>query len=315
MTKPRISQALQNKYGQVRSGWIILFAMAALYAALFATQKITSALLTSYLTATGNIDPATGHFSELVNWLDAVALPIYYQVAMEICMTSIPVILWKFMMKQRLHGLGLRPIRLKQGGLGVLLGAVNCSVVLLIILAAGGGQIVAGSPRFSGLTLTWIFVFALIAIGEETMYRGLFMGALRRTRCLPCILLLPSFIFGLIHLINPGATILSVVNIIAVGLLFSYMYIKSGNLSMCIGYHFAWNTFQGIVYGMPVSGLAAPSILTTRFTRNDLLNGGNFGIEGGILTTLITLLGFLFVWLYYRKSKYDFIQDNFDGGR
>ena len=38
------------------------------------------------------------------------------------------------------------------------------------------------------------------------------------------------------------------------------MYIKSGNIWMCIGYHFTWNTFQGIIYGMPVSGLNVPDV-------------------------------------------------------
>lgn len=77
---------------------------------------------------------------------------------------------------------------------------------------------------------------------------------------------------------------------------------------MCIGYHFTWNVFQGIVYGMPVSGLDVPGIVTTSFSEYNLLNGGLFGIEGGILTTLITLIAFAFVGFYYRNSKYDFIE-------
>ena len=111
------------------------------------------------------------------------------------------------------------------------------------------------------------------------------MAVLRRCRNLYFITLVPSVIFGLIHLSNPDVTFLSILNIILVGILFSYMFIRSGNLWMCMGYHFTWNTFQGVIYGMPVSGLTVPGVVKTEFTASNLLNGGMFGIEGGILTT------------------------------
>lgn len=50
-------------------------------------------------------------------------------------------------------------------------------------------------------------------------------------------------------------------------------------------------------------------IITTQITHGNLLNGGMFGIEGGILTTFVNLLSFIFVWYYYRDSKYDFVSD------
>ena len=49
---------------------------------------------------------------------------------------------------------------------------------------------------------------------------------------------------------------------------------------------------SGVVYGMPVSGLQIPGIITTQYAESNLLNGGAFGIEGGILTTIVTLLSF-----------------------
>ena len=52
-----------------------------------------------------------------------------------------------------------------------------------------------------------------------------------------------------------------------------------------------------------------PGIITTKYMESNLLNGGAFGIEGGILTTIMTLLSFLFVWYYYRNSNYDFLSD------
>lgn len=145
--------------------------------------------------------------------------------------------------------------------------------------------------------------------GRRNHKQGISDVHLRRVGNLPFIVLVPSFIFGLIHLGNNGVTFFSVCNIILAGLLFSYMYIRSGNIWMCIGYHFTWNSFQGLVFGMPVSGINVTGMITTHFTANNFITGGIFGIEGGILTTLVTLLGFLFVKYYYRNSTYDFIKD------
>ena len=61
---------------------------------------------------------------------------------------------------------------------------------------------------------------------------------------------------------------------------------------------------------MPVSGLNVPGFITTEFTQNNLLNGGGFGIEGGILTTIVSILGIIFIKYYYRNSEYDFINNN-----
>ena len=63
---------------------------------------------------------------------------------------------------------------------------------------------------------------------------------------------------------------------------------------------------------MPVSGLSIPGIITTHFTRDNILNGGGFGIEGGILTTLVTLLSFLFVRRCVQEQHLQFYEYGLD---
>lgn len=50
------------------------------------------------------------------------------------------------------------------------------------------------------------------------------------------------------------------------------------------------------LYGMPVSGSQVPGIITTQITHGNLLNGGMFGIEGGIFDYF--LLIYLVLYLY-----------------
>jgi hypothetical protein len=87
----------------------------------------------------------------------------------------------------------------------------------------------------------------------------------------------------------------------------AYIYIRSGNIWMCIGYHITWNYFQGYVFGFKVSGTNSQGMLTTVFPKNSILNGGAFGPEGGLFVTIVILLGILFVKLYYKNSQFDFM--------
>lgn len=304
---------IKNKYGQMRSGWIILLVMALYYGIMFLVTNSFMDALRDHFILTGDIIPETGYLSPLIDRINSVVLPQVMQLLTDIFMIAIPVISWKLIQRHKIAQLGL--ISLSAGKkdclAGMALGFLCCTIVFLLIIAVGDVQ-VDWTPHFSINTFIWILLFVIVALGEEILNRGFFMANLRRSRNLFFILIVPSVIFGLIHLSNPGVTLLSVINIIIVGIMFSYMFLKSGNIWMCVGYHFTWNTFQGAIYGMPVSGLDIPGIITTRFSNDNLLNGGLFGIEGGILTTLVTLLGLAFVWYYYRDSKYDFIRDTSD---
>lgn len=301
---------IKNKSNQVRSGWIILVVMAFYLGVTYLVSDIMFDALKQYFIHTGDIVPATGYYSPLIDRVNHELLPILTQLITDIFMLGVPIVSWVLIQRHKVTRLGLIPLTSgkKECFIGMILGFVCCTIVFLIVITVGGGE-VNWTPQFSIRTGIWILIFVLVALAEETMNRGFFMANLRRSKNLVFILIVPSVIFGMIHLTNPGVTLFSVLNIILVGIVFSYMFLKSGNIWMCIGHHFTWNTFQGIIYGMPVSGLHVPGIVTTHFKENNLLNGGLFGIEGGILTTAVTLLAFAFVWFYYRNSKYDFIQD------
>lgn len=302
---------VKNKSGQVRSGWIILSVMAFYNIVMYGAGNLTVEVLRNFLTRTGDINLETQYFSSLAEWIINMALPVFFQVLTEVIMIAVPVAAWKIVMKHPIGKLGLNSFQLikKDGFAGLMLGSINCSAVFFMIITVGGGRVISWTPTVSALTFWWFLVFIMVGIAEELLNRGFLMAVLRRCRNLYVIMFVPSIIFGLIHLQNPSVTFLSVLNIILAGLLFSLMFIKSGNIWMCIGYHIAWNLFQGVIYGMPVSGLNIPGVITTRFTEYNILNGGGFGIEGGVLTTVVTLLSFGFVWYYYRDSKYDFIAD------
>ena len=299
----------KNKHGMVRSGWIIALCMAAFYALGYAFSALLIDALRMILDA-ASLDAAS--YDALVDWMSASVLPVALQFLTEGIMLAVPLAAWRIM-RYRWEDLGLRDFRArfkKDGVVGMALGFAACSAIFLLLLATGNVVVEGVNSPFSLSLFAWVLVFVAVGIAEEVMNRGFIMSVLRRTNSRFLVIVVPSLIFGLIHLTNPNVTLLSVVNIVLLGIALSLMYYKSGNVWMCIGFHIAWNLFQSVVYGMPVSGLDVPAFLVSAYPVGNLLNGGGFGIEGGVLTTVAAVSVMAFTLFYYRTSEYRFFGDH-----
>src|SRR5918911_257413 len=111
-----------------------------------------------------------------------------------------------------------------------------------------------------------------------------------------------SSLFGLLHLANPNATVISTINIAFAGLLLGAGYVVTGRLAIPIGLHITWNFFQGNVFGFPVSGLepVGATILSIEQGGPLLFTGGVFGPEADLLDIAATLVGSLLIVLWVR---------------
>ena len=66
-----------------------------------------------------------------------------------------------------------------------------------------------------------------------------------------------------------------------------------------IALHFSWNFFQGPIFGFEVSGIELNSLIVQEITGSDLLTGGDFGLEGSALLSVLLLLSIFFVQYLY----------------
>jgi membrane protease YdiL (CAAX protease family) len=190
-------------------------------------------------------------------------------------------------------------------GFGLMLGAVSMTAIFVLLSASG--QIVVQRVDLAHDILTsagdGLLLFALVGLREELFSRGYCLYAFRQMRHEWLAVLLSSVLFTLLHSINPNLQFIGTLNIFLAGLLFSFMAIKTGNLWMAIGFHITWNYFQGSIFGFPVSGIWINGLYQTEIRYDNLLTGGPFGPEGGLLTTGILFTGFVIVWLYTRQRK------------
>ena len=108
---------------------------------------------------------------------------------------------------------------------------------------------------------------------------------------------------------RPGYTLgnFSTFNIFAVGVLvFGLAYLLTGELAIPIGFHIAWNFFQGNVYGFPVSGNNFRTAVFVAVEQGgpDLWTGGACGPEAGLLGLGAIVVGAALIvgWVRLRRG-------------
>jgi len=201
-------------------------------------------------------------------------------------------------------------------GFGLSLGASLMTGIFLLELSAGWIEVTGtfetpGGGSFLSAILAPAILFLCVGIYEELISRGYQLTNLAEGLNYPslgprgAILLawvLSSSIFGFFHLANPGATLVSTVNIAFAGLLLGVGYVLTGRLAIPIGLHITWNFFQGNVFGFPVSGLEpiGATFLTIEQGGPLLFTGGAFGPEAGLLDIVAALIGSLLICLWVR---------------
>lgn len=280
---------LRNKYGEIRSGWDMLWVS---FVILFGLQ-IVLAVFTSPFLSSSNGDPS---------FIMSLSINIIYEA---VCIVVL-LWIWRFYHKDNFINIGLtKKHRFGDLIIGLILGIVSIGCIYCILLITNQIQILSidFSIVFTPRYILYIFFYILVGFWEELFSRGYFMSVLKRTRNIYAIIFLPALIFSLLHSLNPNVTFLGLTNIFLVGVLFAMMFYKRGSLWMPIGFHITWNFFQGNVFGLNVSGTDSYSIITNIIDGNILLTGGDFGAEGGLITTIVIFLLTMFFTFSRKKEE------------
>jgi hypothetical protein len=148
-----------------------------------------------------------------------------------------------------------------------------------------------------------VFVFIMVAWSEELLSRGYHLQTITSGLGIFWGVILSSAIFGLLHLMNPNATLISAVGIFLAGLIFALGYLRTGQLWLPIGMHFGWNLFEGSVFGFPVSGLEVYKLIQIQITGPEIWTGGKFGPEAGLVIVPVLAIGAITILLFTRNRK------------
>ena len=181
---------------------------------------------------------------------------------------------------------------LKHYGLGYLIGVV-------MMIAAAGLAVLLGAADFTGFNaeVSWLYIglfflgFLVQGMSEEVLCRGYLCVSLANKTKVAVAVGLSSIVFAALHLGNAGIAPLAFINLTLFGVFMGVYMFRTDDLWGACAIHSAWNFVQGNIIGVSVSGGALrPSVFGTAFVEGrELINGGAFGLEGGICVTIVVL--------------------------
>ncbi len=147
-----------------------------------------------------------------------------------------------------------------------------------------------------------LMLLAFVAVGfyEELLFRGYYLQNLKDGINPTIAVLATSAAFGLAHLGNLNASLTSTLGIFAAGLFLAFAWLRTQALWLPIGIHIGWNFLQGPVFGFEVSGIPTPSLVRHVVNGPELITGGAFGPEAGLLVLPAMALGAGLIWWYTR---------------
>jgi membrane protease YdiL (CAAX protease family) len=189
-------------------------------------------------------------------------------------------------------------------GLGLVLGALLFSATIGVLAAVGVYQMTGNNGWL--ILLTSLPGFILTGVLEEVLFRGIVFRILDQWLGSWLALAISAVVFGFLHLLNPGATVLDAAAIsIEAGVLLAAAFMLTGRLWLCIGLHIAWNFTQGGIFSVAVSGGASKGLLQSRMAGPDWLTGGKFGAEASVVALLVcAAAGIICLALAIQKGKF-----------
>ena len=200
-------------------------------------------------------------------------------------------------------GLPFRRASVRYGVLGFCFGAAMIVLAVVAIAVCGhlSYTVTIALPTMIRPMLLVTGMLAMGAMFEELAFRGYPFQRLVEAIGSVAAVVVTSVIFAATHIANPHASVFSIVNTAAVGVLFALAYLKTRSLWLPWGMHFGWNFTLGVLFGLPVSGITGFSVISHGVATGPAwLTGGAYGIEASATGTVVIVLGAIVLGLLCR---------------
>lgn len=175
--------------------------------------------------------------------------------------------------------------------------AMPALVLVLAILIGGHWEFNAFNVADRNATITGAIFFYGLAKGivEELIFRGIIMGCLEKRFNIHIAIIVPSVLFGLLHIIGNDLNFVSIIQLLIagsiVGILFSLIAYESDSIWNNAIVHGIWN--MTIIGGILYIGNKADSSSIFNFildNKSFLISGGDFGIEASVISIFAYLI-------------------------
>lgn len=236
----------------------------------------------------------------LPNLIGNIILGIAYPLITLLCVS----VLVKKMLNLTLEDFKISKPRIKSKWFAVAL-AMPLIVSVILLFTKGHWENTAMSSGEIGSVLTGAVFYYGFATGivEEVIFRGVIMSALEYRWNKWVAIIIPSVIFGAVHIFGNELDFLSTIQLLIagsiVGILFSLVTYESKGIWCSALIHGLWNT---IIVGHILNiGTKADETAIFNYvldTNLFIITGGDFGIESSIVSIIVYLLVIAFALFF-----------------
>lgn len=190
---------------------------------------------------------------------------------------------------------------------GFSIGILMMGLVVVILVILGCIKFEYQSINILPSILILLCGWIIQGASEEIMVRGWLLPVIGARHNVLLGIFISSSFFAALHLLNPSITKLPIINLILFGIFAALYTMNEENLWGICGFHSAWNFAQGNLFGFKVSGISPSggSLFNIELLKSDILTGGLFGPEGGLVVSTVLSIGIivLFYKLYINILK------------
>ncbi|MBR3419727.1 MAG: CPBP family intramembrane metalloprotease [Oscillospiraceae bacterium] len=193
--------------------------------------------------------------------------------------------------------------------IGGVFGLAMFSAVIGLNYAAGAVRVGSSdAPMNIPLMLLFAGGWMIQGFSEEFAFRGFMMMSAGTYKKPWIAVIFSALMFGAAHIGNSGSTVSGVLNVALFGVIMSLYMLRTDSIWGPAALHSVWNWAQGNFFGLKVSGMdVGASFLHFEQTDNAAwMNGGSFGLEGGLGTTIVLVVVgvILLCFVPQRKTEY-----------
>jgi len=270
-----IKRTFRNRFGHWRAGWrFMVYAIA-----IFVIGKAISAPIKLFVPDAPD--------SDFLSWTHTL---VYVVGNLALILGGLGILRFFDRRPTAVLGLGFSSGWLRELVIGLVAGVAATGLLVLILISTGSVSMTLSPDLRASLGALpfFLILFTLAAAVEEFVFRGYPLQALAEgsRRWIAGILLCLPFTLG--HADNPDVTTVGVANIFLASVILVILYFQTRRLWLPISFHLSWNLAQSWLWGFDVSGIKIENqLFVVTPTGSDLLTGGEFGLEGSILSTVL----------------------------
>lgn len=236
-----------------------------------------------------------------------ITLIIYYGY---IIVISAVLLYWKLIEKKALSKMGLTK-HVESYFIGVLT-AILMLLLSISMITLTGNIKYQGIYVKSNILMIVLFGGGFIVQGtmEELLCRGFLFFSLKDKVSLPVVIAISTVMFIIPHCPTLFAgemiySVIGIINLILISIIFSLFTLHYQSIWAACGLHSFWNFILYSILGLNLSGNNEniTAIFNMQSVGGNIWNGGIYGIEASIITSIILGIFDILLWICWKRAK------------